>query len=154
LMIHRDMKPSNILLDKDGHVKVFDFGLITGHESASVDLNEVEGTPYYLSPEALREGAHLDNRSDLYSIGTTMYHMISGFPPFNYDTLDEVLDARLTEPAPDLRDVFPHAHPSVVAITKKMMQPNPDDRYFTAAEAKRDVELALAGQNPEIAVLD
>ncbi|OVE78206.1 hypothetical protein BVX99_00420 [bacterium F16] len=148
LMIHRDIKPSNILLDKDGNVKVFDFGLVTGHEAAAVDLSAVEGTPYYLSPECLIEGAHLDNRSDIYSFGATLYHLIAGEPPFNYETLDQVINARLRESAPDLRNVFAHAHPAIVAIIQKMMEPEPDHRYFTAADCKQDVELVLAGQDP------
>jgi len=150
LMIHRDVKPSNILLDKDGNVKVFDFGLVTGHESAAVDLDVIEGTPYYLSPESLIQGSHLDNRSDLYASGSTMYHLIAGVPPFDYESLDQVVNARLTEPVPDLREVFPHAHPDVAAIIKTLMQTKPEDRYSTAAEAKQDIDLVLAGKNPNL----
>ncbi|RMD76278.1 MAG: serine/threonine protein kinase [Lentisphaerae bacterium] len=148
LMIHRDIKPSNIILDKSGHVKVCDFGMVTGHESAAVDLDSVEGTPYYLSPECVCEDGHLDNRSDIYSLGASLYHAISGVPPFNYSTLHEVVYARVKEDPPNLRQVFPEIHPEIAAIINVMMARNPDDRYFTAQECKEDMERVKSGLSP------
>ncbi len=106
LAIHRDIKPQNIMVDNQGNVKVLDFGMVTAHENAAVDISSVEGTPYYLSPECITEGAYQDNRSDIYSLGATLYHMITDVPPFDYDSLMDVVNARLEEDPPDIRDII------------------------------------------------
>ncbi len=148
LMIHRDIKPQNIILDREGVVKVCDFGMVTDHEAAAVDLDSVEGTPYYLSPECVQEGFHLDNRSDIYSLGASLYHMISGSPPFDYSTLHEVVHARLREPPPDMRRIFPQVHPEIAQIIQTMMAKDPNNRYVTAGECKEDMERVKAGLSP------
>jgi eukaryotic-like serine/threonine-protein kinase len=148
MMIHRDIKPQNIMLDNQGQVKVCDFGMITRHEQAMVDLNAVEGTPYYLSPECITEGAYQDNRSDLYSLGATLYHLIAGLPPFNYDNVTEVVDARLKEDVPDIRLVAPEVSEDVAMVLKTMMAKNPDDRYVTARECLEDLQRVRKGQKP------
>ena len=86
LSIHRDIKPQNVMLDTNGDVKVCDFGMVTAHENAAVDISAVEGTPYYLSPECVTEGYYQDNRSDIYSLGATLYHLMTDTPPFDYDS--------------------------------------------------------------------
>ena len=146
LMIHRDIKPQNLILDKEGQVKVCDFGMIVDHSASVVDLNAVEGTPYYLSPESISEGTYLDNRTDIYSLGASLYHMIGGRPPFDYGNLADVVQARLREPPPDLRDVAPTTHPEIAMIVKAMMGQTPDDRYNTASECRDDLERVKAGQ--------
>lgn len=146
LLIHRDIKPQNLILDKEGHVKVCDFGMIVDHSASVVDLGAVEGTPYYLSPESVAEGSYLDNRTDIYSLGASLYHMIAGRPPFDYGNLVDVVQARLREPAPDLRDVAPTTHPEIARIVQAMMSQSPDDRYNTASECRGDLERVKAGQ--------
>ncbi|MCH2175559.1 MAG: protein kinase [Lentisphaeria bacterium] len=151
LMIHRDIKPSNIILDDEGNVKVCDFGMIVDHEAASVDLDTIEGTPYYLSPESILEGSYLDNRHDLYSLGASLYHMISGCPPFNYNTIQEVVNARLKEDPPDIRDVYKTCHPDIAALIKTMMSREPEGRYNTAYECIDDCNRILNGESPVLA---
>ncbi len=139
MMVHRDIKPQNMILDKDGNVKVCDFGMIVGHDTSMVDLNAVEGTPYYLSPECISEGAYLDNRADIYSLGASLYHMIAGVPPFNYGNLVEVVQARLKEPPPDIRIAAPQTHPEIARLIFNMMAKDPNARYNTAAECHDDI---------------
>ena len=150
LMIHRDIKPQNIMLTKDGQVKVCDFGMVTEHEMALVDLNAVEGTPYYLAPESITEDAYQDNRADIYSLGATLYHLISGVPPFDYPTVMEVVDARLKEDPPDLRQVCPEAGEGVAAILRTMLARRPDDRYDTAAECQDDMQRVRKRGKPKL----
>lgn len=150
LMVHRDIKPQNIMLDNDGRVKVCDFGMVTAHEMAGVDLDAIEGTPYYLSPESIsdRENTYQDNRSDIYSLGTTMYHLIAGAPPFDYDTVVKVITARAEEDAPDIREVNPDVHEWVSAVLQTMMARDPDDRYVTAYECLQDMLRVKKGEPP------
>ncbi len=148
LSIHRDVKPQNILIDKENNIKVCDFGMVTAHEFGAVDISAVEGTPYYLSPECVTEGVFIDNRSDIYSLGATMYHLITDVPPFDYDSLEEVIHARLTEPPPDLRKELPDADENVAAIIMTMMATNPEMRYVTAFECLEDMQRVIKGEPP------
>jgi eukaryotic-like serine/threonine-protein kinase len=150
LMVHRDIKPQNIMIDKQGHVKVCDFGMVTAHEMAGVDLDAIEGTPYYLSPESISESANTyqDNRSDIYSLGTTLYHLIAGSPPFDYDTVVRVITARAEEEAPDIREVQPEVHEHVALVLQTMMARDPEDRYVTANECLQDMLRVKRGEKP------
>ena len=148
LMVHRDIKPQNIMLDHQGQVKVCDFGMVTAHELSLVDLNAVEGTPYYLSPESITEDAYQDNRTDIYSLGATLYHIISGSPPFNYGSVMEVVDARLKEPPPDLRDIAPEVSDETAAVILTMMSVQPDERYDTATQCLEDMQRVRRGEPP------
>ena len=148
LSIHRDIKPQNILIDSDGNVKVCDFGMVTAHENAAVDISAVEGTPYYLSPECVIDGSFQDNRSDIYSLGATLYHLITDTPPFDYDSLLEVVNARVKEDAPDIRNALPDADENVADVIRTMMARNPNDRYVTAYECLEDMIRARSGEKP------
>lgn len=151
LMIHRDIKPQNIMLaGKDRQVKVCDFGMVLPHEQASVDLNAVEGTPYYISPECIQEGAYQDNRSDIYSLGATLYHLIAGQPPFDYASLMDVVQARIKEPAPDIRAVVPGVSAAAADVLRTMMSRDTDDRYVTAAECCEDLRRVRQGKMPQL----
>lgn len=148
LAIHRDIKPQNIMLDKNGNVKVCDFGMVTAHENASVDISAVEGTPYYLSPECITEGAYQDNRSDIYSLGATLFHVITDVPPFDYDDLMEVVKARLTEDPPRIEEYVPNVDPNIAAVIRTMMARSPDHRYVTAYECLEDMQRVKNRQPP------
>ncbi len=154
MMVHRDIKPQNMILDKDGCVKVCDFGMIVGHDASMVDLNAVEGTPYYLSPECISAGAYLDNRADIYSLGASLYHMIAGVPPFNYGSLVEVVQARLREAPPDIREVSPTTHPEIAKVILTMMAKDPEERYNTAAECHDDIVCIKRGEPTKYAKAD
>lgn len=148
LVIHRDIKPQNIMIAKDGNVKVCDFGMVTEHEVAVVDINAVEGTPYYLAPECVTDGTYQDNRSDIYSLGATLFHLIAGEPPFNYDSLEDVVYARIREEAPNIQLLRPEVDDGVRDVLRTMMAQDPEDRYVTAAECLQDMRRASHGKRP------
>ncbi len=148
LSIHRDIKPQNIMLDRQGNVKVCDFGMVTAHEDAAVDISAVEGTPYYLSPECVIDGSYQDNRSDIYSLGATLYHVVTDVPPFDYDSLMEVINARINEEPPDIRSVMPECDQHVAEVIKTMMAKDPDERYVTAYECLEDMLRVQNGDHP------
>ena len=104
-LIHGDIKPANILFDKDGVAKVVDFGLARFMTRQS-DAGEVWGTPYYIAPEKA-QGHKVDHRSDIYSLGATLYHALGAKPPFEGDTATDVVVARLKSPALGLRAIRP-----------------------------------------------
>lgn len=148
LSIHRDIKPQNVMLNSQGDVKVCDFGMVTAHENAAVDISAVEGTPYYLSPECVTDGAYQDNRSDIYSLGATLFHVITDVPPFDYDSLMDVINARIKEDPPDIRKYLSSANSSLADVIRTMMAKDPDDRYVTAYECLEDMQRIKDGQKP------
>jgi serine/threonine protein kinase len=148
LSIHRDIKPQNIMVNNVGDVKVCDFGMITNHEGAAVDVSAVEGTPYYLSPECITDGAYADNRADLYSLGATLYHTMADKPPFDLDSLLNVINARLENDAPDIRVDAPNIDPRISKILQTMMARDPNLRYVTAGECAADMERVRAQRQP------
>jgi serine/threonine-protein kinase len=134
-LIHRDVKPENILVTRKGKVKVADFGLCRDQESGNVHVTQsgiTMGTPLYISPEQA-QGHAIDHRSDLYSLGVTFYHMLAGVPPFRADTALALALKHVRE-AP--RSILVHRHDLPAEIDRlvlKLMEKNPDDRYQSAA---------------------
>ncbi len=142
-IIHRDIKPDNILLTRQGEAKVADFGL-SRFFSASQPLNLTQtgvtmGTPLYMSPEQV-EGRPLDPRTDIYSFGVTCYHLLTGQPPFRGETAIEVaLKHVRAEPAP-LQELRPDLPPQLCAMVHKMMAKEPEQRYQTCRELLHDLD--------------
>lgn len=133
-MIHRDVKPANILLSVEGQAILTDFGLAklaggTQHTAAGA----VMGTALYMSPEQIR-GEQVDHRTDIYALGVTLFEMLSGKPPYAADSAMTVLMMHLNDPLPDLREIVPNASPALVKIVEKSLAKNPDDRYSSAAD--------------------
>ena len=138
-ILHRDIKPSNLLLTDARKVKILDFGLGTLLEkdelpAALTAAGITVGTPDYLSPEQARM-VKLDGRSDLYSLGCTMYHLISGQLPFKGESSMDCIVGRITGKAIPISQVRPGLPPRLVQAIEKLMATNPDDRYQTADEA-------------------
>ncbi len=126
-LIHSDIKPANILFGQSGEAKVVDFGLasfIGQHQQGG----QIWGTPYYIAPEKAR-GKKVDFRSDIYSLGATLFHALAGQPPFDGATPTDVVLARLNNPAPSLRDFRDDIHPETVALVARMLEPDPSMRY-------------------------
>jgi serine/threonine-protein kinase len=152
-MVHRDIKPANIMLDVHGQAILMDFGIvkILGGDSHT-STGAVVGTARYMSPEIIR-GEVADHRSDIYSLGVTLYEMLSGRPPFVADSAMTLMMMHLNDPVPDVRGFRPDIHPEIVAIIQKCLAKDRNDRYQSAAELSRDLKRALAyGGGPPTSV--
>ena len=143
-LIHRDIKPDNILLAKDGTVKLADFGLV---KLLSRDQSETTltmpgipiGSPNYMSPELLYGDATADLRSDIYSLGCTLYHLLTGNAPYCKPAPLAVIVQHLTEPPPDLRRDLPDCPAAVVTLLGKMLAKKMADRYQDYETLLRDL---------------
>jgi len=129
-IIHRDIKSSNIMWTEDKTVKLMDFGLAKVVEEFKASQTVASGTPYYMSPEQTLGGI-IDHRTDLYSLGVTIFEMVTGRLPFP-DGQAAYHHVHTAPPSP--REFFPELHPSMVSLIQKLMQKNPDDRYQNADE--------------------
>lgn len=140
-IVHRDIKPANILISKDGIVKVADFGLAKDRDAGrSVSgTGQIMGTPYYMSPEQA-QGAGADPRSDIYSLGTTLYHMVTGRRVFEGESpLSIVMKHLREEPVPPDR-IDPSIPEGVCRLIAKMMAKDPASRHPSAEELVRDLD--------------
>jgi len=145
-IVHRDVKPDNILLDRTGHVLVTDFGIAKAAQVASSEQLTTEGmiigTPQYMSPEQA-SGDKVDGRSDIYALGIVLYQMLAGAPPFDGDSSASVLAQQLTqEPAP-LRRVRPDVSEELAFVLERMLAKDPRRRFQSAAEVSRALVNAL-----------
>jgi serine/threonine protein kinase len=147
-MIHRDIKPDNILLDDDGTAKLSDFGLVLAPNMSDLaGRDHVVGTPHYMSPEQCNGGL-VDHRSDLYAMGATCYHLLTGHAPFHgSQDIREVMRRHCEVVAPDPRGVVPELPEDVVSIIAAAMAKKPEDRYQAAVEMLRDFEAILASEH-------
>lgn len=143
-LVHRDIKPANIMLNVQQQAILTDFGIvkILGSEKHTA-TGAVLGTALYMSPEQVR-GETAEPRSDIYSLGVTLFEMLSGNPPFQADSVMTVLMMHLTDPVPDLRSLRAEVPAEVVAIIEKAMAKDARQRYQTAAEMATALRAALA----------
>lgn len=143
-IIHRDIKPANIMLDVRGQAILMDFGIvkIIGGDSHTA-TGAVVGTARYMSPEVIRSEV-ADQRADVYSLGITLYEMVSGEPPFNSDSAMSLMMMQLNEPVPDLNNFRPNIPSSLVNIIKKSLEKDANRRYGSAAEMAADLKRVLA----------
>jgi len=132
-LIHRDIKPGNILFGRGNIPKLADFGLAAGARSALGQQDEIWGTPYYVSPERLLREPE-DIRSDIYSLGATLYHAIAGRPPFEAETAEEVAKRHISDRPPPLRSFCPDAQEQTVFTIDKCLAKKPDSRWPSYAE--------------------
>ena len=127
-LVHRDVKPGNILIDEDGHAYLTDFGITKRLGAASTDTGHVLGTLDYLAPEQIR-GEAIDGRTDCYALACVLYESINGAPPFHRDTEAETMWAHLQEPPPQLR-----GHPALDPVLRKALAKDKGERHATCAE--------------------
>jgi serine/threonine-protein kinase len=147
-VVHRDVKPGNVLLTKSGQAKVTDFGIARALSSADDDLTQagsVMGTATYFSPEQA-QGLSVDPRSDLYSLGVVLYEMVTGRPPFAGDTPLAIAYKHVQDQPPSPSTLMPTLPPGLEAIIMKLLQKNPDDRYASAEDLRMDLGRFLAGE--------
>jgi serine/threonine-protein kinase len=146
-IIHRDIKPGNVMLTPSGDVKVMDFGIARAISDASSSMTQtaaVVGTAQYLSPEQAR-GETVDSRSDVYSAGCLLYELLTGRPPFVGDSPVAVAYQHVREPAVPPSDHDTALSPEIDAIVMKALAKRVEDRYQSAAAMRADIERYLAG---------
>lgn len=145
---HRDIKPSNLLIDGSNNLWIADFGLARAETDATITQSgDVIGTARYMSPEQARGGKSLlDERTDIYSLGTTLYELLARKPAFDGESRDQILgDIIRTEPLP-LRRIQASVPRDLETIVFKCMQKNPDHRYLCAADLAEDCRRVVAGE--------
>jgi serine/threonine protein kinase/tetratricopeptide (TPR) repeat protein len=132
-VVHRDIKPANILLDA-GHALVADFGIARAMGAGESSTGHIVGTPTYMSPEQVDGLEHLDGRSDIYSLGSVLFEMLVGEPPFRGTTVMAIIANRLSSPVPSARAFRELVPEAVDAAVKKAMATLPADRFTSAAQ--------------------
>ncbi|MEU9505643.1 Stk1 family PASTA domain-containing Ser/Thr kinase [Micromonospora sp. NPDC048170] len=147
-IIHRDIKPGNVMLTQTGQVKVMDFGIARALASGATTMTQtsaVIGTAQYLSPEQAR-GEAVDARSDVYAAGCVLFELVCGHPPFVGDSPVSVAYQHVRETPPTPSDINPDVNPAVDAIVLKALSKNPLNRYQSAGEMRADLLRAAAGR--------
>lgn len=141
-LIHRDIKPGNILFGRGNIPKLADFGLAAGARSALGQQDEIWGTPYYVSPERLLREPE-DIRSDIYSLGATLYHAMAGRPPFEAETAEEVAKRHISDRPPPLRSLCPNAQEQTVFTIDKCLAKKSSARWEGYTELLNQLADAL-----------
>lgn len=143
-IVHRDIKPSNLLIRLDGKVKLTDLGLARSIddtlETNITRAGTTVGTVDYMAPEQARNSKLADIRSDLYSLGCTWFHMLTGQAPYPEGSVTNKLQAHAVRPIPNARDLNPKIPEGIVAVLNRLMAKKPEDRYQSPAELLADLE--------------
>jgi len=151
VLIHRDVKPKNIMIGKDGAVKLADMGLAretTDIEAAQTEAGKAYGTPYYISPEQIRGKVDIDGRADIYGLGATFYHMVTGRVPFMAEDSVEVMRKHLKEPLVPPDHINTTLSAGVSEVIEIMMAKRRENRYKNVEELLMDLEALRNGQPP------
>jgi serine/threonine protein kinase len=153
-MIHRDVKPSNVLIDEQGNCLLTDFGLARMIQASAESLTSagaIMGTPSYMSPEQ-GKGDSLDGRSDLYSLGIIFYEMLTGQVPYQDKLPMMVVIKHIRDPLPSVRKLVPELNDAIERVVIKSLAKEPDERYQTAEDFVQAVKNAIQGNPPGRAV--
>ena len=149
-IIHRDIKPQNIIISREGKVKVTDFGIAKAATSNTITSN-VMGSVHYTSPEQAR-GGYSDEKSDIYSLGITLFEMLTGRVPFNGETTVAIAIKHIQEPMPSPKEFVPEIPTSVENIVLKCCQKSPDRRYQNMQDLIADLKQALVSPDEDFVV--
>jgi serine/threonine-protein kinase len=152
--IHRDVKPKNIMLTKEGVAKLADMGLARHTSDAGAALEEVGkafGTPYYIAPEQVLGSPSVDFRADIYSLGATFYEMLTGRPPYNAPTPQQVMQKHITGTLVPPDHVNPNLSAGVSEVVEVMMSKRPKDRYDSTEDLLSDLRAVAGSLPPRIA---
>ena len=154
-IVHRDIKPGNIMFTQEGVTKLCDLGLahFEEHDVESRKRGAAVGTPYYISPEQAQGLLNVDGRSDIYSLGATLYRALVGRPAFNAPTPREIMAQHVGAPLPWPQDHNPDLGENVCYVVAKMMAKQPEERYQTPGELIEDIERVLKGEAPKSSVV-
>lgn len=150
-LVHRDVKPKNIIIDKDNVAKLADMGLAretTDIEAAKTEQGKAYGTPYYIAPEQIRGKIDIDGRADIYGLGATFYHMVTGRVPFMADDPSDVMRKHLREELIPPDHINTALSAGVSEVIETMMAKRKEDRYDNAEELLEDLEAIQQGQPP------
>ena len=153
-LIHRDVKPKNIMINKDGVVKLADMGLAreaSDIKAAKHEQGKTFGTPYYIAPEQIRGDIDIDGRADIYSLGGTLYHMVTGRVPYEATSPSDVMKKHLHEPLIPPDHINTALSAGISEVIEVMMAKNRDDRYKTMDEMLADLQAVRDGKPPLIA---
>ena len=150
-IIHRDIKPQNIIISREGKVKVADFGIARAASSDTVTSHAM-GSVHYTSPEQAR-GGYSDAKSDIYSIGITLFEMVTGRVPFDGETTVSIAIKHIQEEMPSPRNYVPDLPISVEKIIMKCTQKNPDRRYYNVGELIKDLKRACVSPDEDFVVI-
>lgn len=153
-LIHRDVKPKNIMISKDGVVKLADMGLAreaSDIKAARHEQGKAFGTPYYIAPEQIRGLMDIDGRADIYALGATLFHMLTGRVPYEASTPSEVMRKHLKEPLTPPDHINTALTAGISEVIEVMMAKERDERYRTMEEVMSDLQAVRDGKPPMLA---
>ncbi len=151
-LIHRDVKPKNILLTSHSISKLTDLGLareVSDQQAAESEAGKAYGTPYYISPEQIRGDVDIDFRADIYSLGATLYHLVTGRPPFDGESPSAVMHKHLREPLVPPDHINVALSSGISEIMEVSMSKNRDERYQSTEDMLEDLQLVRQGNQPK-----
>ncbi len=155
-VIHRDLKPGNILFDDVGRAFLSDFGIVKlAQSTATFTGGSIVGTPAYMSPEQVHGDKDIDGRSDIYTLGVILFEMLTGQMPYRADTPAKLMMAHVLNPVPRIMDVRPDLPNGTNNVLSKALAKSPDERYSTAEDLSAALDDTLGGRSPiQATVLD
>ncbi len=145
-IVHRDLKPANLFLSEDGHIKLGDFGI--AHDAGSSALTadgQTVGTCTYMAPEQIRGDKDISGKADLYAMGTVLFQMLTGQPPYTGETVVVVLEGHLESPPPRLRDYLPSCPYELEELIVRLLAKSPEDRPENTEEVRTSLQAILQG---------
>jgi len=141
-LVHRDVKPSNVLLTPEGNAKLADFGLAQARTKLSSSGQPLAGTPTFMAPE-LYSGTPASPQSDIYAVGVMFYCLLTGQLPFRADRIDALIRMHLTQPIPDIRRIAPGVDKRLAEIIERCLAKSPADRYATTGELADELQVLI-----------